>query len=688
LSKKQEHVDRAVREEEIRAMSAPVSIPKRHGGHGDMLRRDSKKARRTFSKHDNKASNVSLPFADSIRSSMSGMSDQPGWAVSALDVFNPRPAVKVAGGALKSQLPGSPLGVSRNGSRKEKMPALKEDTNRNDRRKIADLADDMDATDIRLLMERDQKRRDKKKVAEQEKLQRSLQKRAEKQKIEDERRAREMGTPPPSAVHPAFRSKTEEKKPVTDDTIGQPPPTPMSIKGDMDATEPEPEKGGTYLKYGPEENPFNDPEDSPFADPVLNRITARRNRAYSDAVSHGASSMETPMETPFEDSVVETAQAVRLSQNRMSQLVPSPPQSPLTPTSAAAPMSPLRREYTPEFPAPPRSIATERSTSDISTKRTGTWASFFKRGLSSRPVDEMPPAKSEISFSNTSRESMSKQPIPAHLVGTMTKRQSAAPARTQSIFREDLPEINKSARSSQINAFDANMATQNVSKEKQRIKNPFSEPVSNGRTGRTDSPVDVDAANSAMILSTSLASIDSEGSWLSGRPSVHSRGHSQMRGSISSFTKKPHEFSGSFEDLGMPEEEFFRKLTPAVEPGQASSGAIRMDDGTLVRRDTNRRRPTLVQRDPRVKSREGLLGEFNGRESGGTVEEAQDEFHDEHADFRSYPQQIEYGRGHERKISSGSAKLLDIPPSRTRSGRNSPDNRTSVSGTPTASPRL
>lgn len=395
------------------------------------------------------------------------------------------------------------------------------------------------------------------------------------------------------------------------------------------------------------------------------------------------------METPFEDSVVETAQAVRLSQNRMSQMVPSPPQSPLTPTSAGTPMSPLRREYTPELAVPPRPIVQERSTSDISTKRTGTWASFFKRGLSSRPTDEMPPAKSEIGFSNTSRESMSKQAIPAHLVGTMTKRQSAAPARTQSIFREDLPEINNSPRSSQINAFDVNMATQIVAKEKQRLKNPFSEPVSIGRTGRTDSPVDVDAANSAMVLSTSLASIDSEGSWLSGRPSLHSRRQSQMRGSVGSgsFTKKPHEFSGSFEDLGMPEEEFFRKLTPAVEHGQASPGAVRMEDGTLVRRDTNRRRPTLVQRDSRVRSREGLLGEFNGRESGGTVEEAQDEFQ-ERGDSQSHPQQIEYGRAHARNISSGSAKLLDIPPSRTRSGRNSPDNRQSVIGTPSASPRL
>ena len=672
-------------------MSAPVPIPKRQGGHGDMLRRDSKKARRTFSKkeHDNRGSNVSLPFPDSIRSSMSGVSDQRGWAVSALDVFNPRPAVKVAGASANNHNHGSSHGVSRSGSKKEKLPSLTQDTNRNDRRRIADLADDMDASDIRILMERDQKRRDKKKAADQEKLERSLRKRAEKQKVEDERRAREMGTPPPTALHPAFRSKTEEKKPATDiptTTIGQAPPTPMSVRGGIEATEVE--KGATYLKYGPEENPFVDPEDSPFADPPLARIGSRRNRAYSDALSTAGSPMETPMmETPFEDPVVETAQAVRLSQSRLSQVVPSPPNSPLSPTTAVAPMSPLRREYTPDLPAPIRPIKEERSVSDISNKRTGTWASFFKRGASSRPGEEVPFTKSEASFSNTSRESMSRQPIPAHLVGTVPKRQSVVPARTQSIFREDLPEITNSPRSSQVNASDASLAMQNVAKDKQRLKNPFSEPISTGRTGRTDSPIDLDAANSAMALSTSLASIDSEGSWLSGKPSVRSRSQSQMRGSVGSYTRRPHEFSGSFEDLGMPEEEFFRKLTPAIEASQASSGAARMNDDTLVRRDTNRRRPTLVQRDPRFRSREGLLDEFTGRESAATVEEAQDEFQDT-ADTQTYPQQIEYGRGHARKISSGSAKLLDIPPSRTRSGRNSPDNRASASGTPLASPHL
>ena len=428
LSKKQEYVDRAVREEEIRAMSAPVPIPKRQGGHGDMLRRDSKKARRTFSKkeHDKRGSNVSLPFPASIRSSMSGLSDQRGWAVSALDVFNPRPAVKVADASANHQTHGSSHGVSRSGSKKEKLPALTQDINRHDRRKIADLADGMDASDIRILMERDQKRREKKKAAEQEKLERSLRKRAEKQKNEDERRAREIGTPPPTALHPAFRSRTEEKKPAMDSptTIGQTPPTPMSVKGDIDAAEVE--KGETYLKYGPEENPFVDPEDSSFADPPLRTIGSRRNRAYSDALSAGSpmqTPMETPMmETPFEDPVVETAQAVRLSQSRMSQIVPSPPQSPTNPTVAGAPMSPLRREYTPDLPAPPRPIKEERSASDISTKRTGTWASFFKRGGVPRAGDEVPFTKSEASFSNTSRESMSRQPVSYTHLTLPTKR--------------------------------------------------------------------------------------------------------------------------------------------------------------------------------------------------------------------------------------------------------------------------
>ncbi|KAG9846956.1 hypothetical protein KCU77_g8436, partial [Aureobasidium melanogenum] len=94
--------DQTLREEEIRQMSAPMQIPKRpaaNSGH-DLLRRDSKKARRTLTKRpadDSRSSNVSLPLPESIHSNRSHMSEQRAWEIGGMSILNPRPTVRVSG---------------------------------------------------------------------------------------------------------------------------------------------------------------------------------------------------------------------------------------------------------------------------------------------------------------------------------------------------------------------------------------------------------------------------------------------------------------------------------------------------------------------------------------------------------------------------------------------------------------
>ena len=121
-----------------------------------------------------------------------------------------------------------------------------------------------------------------------------------------------------------------------------------------------------------------------------------------------------------------------------------------------------------------------------------------------------------------------------------------------------------------------------------------------------------------------------------------------------------------------------------------------------------------MQRDPRVKSREGLLSDYHAGEVATPMEEEEQEQdqnqvqeqgqgrvsadsteeNSPETDQFFHQAVIEYGRGHARQLSSGSAKLLNIPPSRNRSGRNSPDTRGSlvVADVPTSpvmpSPRL
>ena len=67
------------REDQVRAMS----LKRPAGNSGGMLRRESKKVKG--------GSDVSLPFQDSIHSSMSGNSDRRAFRVSAFDMFSPRP---------------------------------------------------------------------------------------------------------------------------------------------------------------------------------------------------------------------------------------------------------------------------------------------------------------------------------------------------------------------------------------------------------------------------------------------------------------------------------------------------------------------------------------------------------------------------------------------------------------------
>jgi hypothetical protein len=199
-------------------------------------------------------------------------------------------------------------------------------------------------------------------------------------------------------------------------------------------------------------------------------------------------------------------------------------------------------------------------------------------------------------------------------------------------------------------------------------------------------------------VSASLASVDSEGSWLASGGSLK-RGSrsSQLSRSIGSLSKRPQEFVASYEDLGGQDkdaeyisrgdpnpdaqkrenrrpiststitgadEESIYDETPDIS-GEPSSAPLTMHGSV-------RRKPTLVHREPIARSREGLFAEYATGEiatiEGGSKED----------DFEPVTPGTEAqvhratsvhfgGRGHARKVSAGSAKLLDLPPSRRQS---------------------
>ncbi|KAK4540506.1 hypothetical protein LTR36_009144 [Oleoguttula mirabilis] len=707
-SKKRKGVD-ALREEEIRQMSSPIPIPKRPGE--GPLRRDSKKMRGLGTR----GSNVSLPPEESVHSSMSGVVEQRGWEIGTLDVFSPRPAVRLSG-APQYVAPGTlpaPSQLSRNGSQRDrdKRPVTTDSTKK--RQTIGNQADDLDASDLRTLMERDAKRREKRKKEQQEKLDRKLRSRggrnrgdSDKKKREDEdlrkeeevrrhaealQQARDQASTP-TDVHPALRDRPAQGEA---DSVGLGIGAAGMATAEIAAIDleqaharaiPTTEQGtvntGRYLNY-PQggdipENPFEDPAPSPAPDEPESERSLTMPGAF------------TPVETPMEDPILHTAQAVRLSQAH------TPPLSPVRTGPSNKIPSGLSQSLSRDLPSPPP-LLTERRTSEPRERRAGAWASFFRRGGTTlrRPGEEG--MSSEFSFSNTSRESMRNQPLPAHLVDPQQPAQRSksigAPVRAKSKFREDLPEMPISPPDSRMPSPEVTTAAAAAAAARRAHRSPKPVDIPGARPrdsatdasaiGRNDTPVSPGLRGRG-LMSASLASVDSEGSWLASSGKRQSAQSVLSRG-MGSLSKRKAEFNASYEELGGDRDaEYVRRMThsPAVYGHRGISPALAgasLDDESdygdeppleetpadpLTVHGSVRRKPTLVHRDPRVKSREGLLTEYA---AGGETAELQDSpekdgFEEESAETQvQSARSVNYGKSHARQMSAGSAKLLDIP---------------------------
>jgi hypothetical protein len=160
--------------------------------------------------------------------------------------------------------------------------------------------------------------------------------------------------------------------------------------------------------------------------------------------------------------------------------------------------------------------------------------------------------------------------------------------------------------------------------------------------------------------------------------------------------QKNEAFNASYEELGMADDEYFRRLTP--QPGQSNDLLGRKASSTLMALDAaaeseeehesvpNKRestsedeelvqtvpgrQPTIIHRQPRVKSTEGLLS-FYTNEKPTTDEQLPkaneaDPQTPESPSSETEPvmvqraKSVELGKNHVRHLSAGSAKLLDI----------------------------
>ncbi len=280
-SKKRMNEDH-VREEELRAMSAPMVLPKRPAGNfGGLLRRDSKRMRGGLNRNfERPTSTISLPLEDSIHSSMSGGSETHTFALG-WDKFSPRPRIRLS---FQPQYGSGALvpvesDASRSQSRRDQRPAITQET-LNESRRIDELADNMDATDLREMMERDKRRREKKKKLQEERLRQKLERKAEKQRAKELKREQEAASavaalqdihpalrdvhPALRDVHPALRSERTDTEVGLGIEAGPSVPSqplrPHRMSEDLGPTDTR-----SYLDPPSEEqlpiNPFADPSD-------------------------------------------------------------------------------------------------------------------------------------------------------------------------------------------------------------------------------------------------------------------------------------------------------------------------------------------------------------------------------------------------------------------------------------------
>lgn len=680
--------DDYAREQEIKAMSAVLPVSKPPSTHASgLLARESKRIPSGLNRNlERPTSEVSIPLPESVHSSMSGTSALHAFKISTLDALSPRPTIRYSDNPRYATGTSS-LGPSRSSTRKEKRATLPEVAGKSSRR-IDDLADDLDAGSLRDVMERDRRRKEKKRSLDQEALKRKLQRKAEKQR-EYGRRDQEMANDP---------LRRNIGRGAAGREVG------LGIGGASNSAEDnerhlEP-RGEDVISPG--SWPEHPPKDHSSPDnPFLNSITG----------SSALHTEEATLSAESKEPIIETAQAVRLSQ--ASMLPPTPPILPDRGPSRLSQMTDIARQSTPDIQEVPARLEPLRRDSDASARVS--WTSFLKRGPNRNSIERGRKPPSE--FSNTSRESFARQYPP----GTFTrnvKARSGTPIRTQSRFREDLPELPVSPPDSRVQSPEA--AEQRPRSRAGTTSSPipgmigvasttnaplshihpaFREEVALSRQTSFRSP-SPDIPPSA-ILSQSLASVDSEASWLSGRPVKRM---SQPRlDSADSMPRRIQEAGISYDEGTEGSEEFSAPLSPGPGEGLAVGKARTMQAQHEVASTTNHansdddedddaepylssevqpqagetwhsgvgRSPIVVRQGPRVKSREGLLNDFRAGDesvgsspSGGSPEIEKSSFvvPSEDSGFIHRATSVDYGKKHARHISAGSARLLNLPP--------------------------
>lgn len=613
------------REREIRLMaSSPIDIPHRATHPGDNLSVDTRRPPRAHSRRsDRHQSDLSLSLRDSS-SSLSDFADSYTFKVNGLSAWTPRPVIRYV------EAPRVPTAKSQKTSegstRKEKTPAVSvSEEAAYSKKRVDRLADDLDAGALRELLERDRRRKERKQIEDQEKLQRRLQRTAERQRLEAERDSA-------SRVH---RDGKEDSAQVQRGRPGAESQAETDRTGEDDASKPNEMTTGQS----------GDPAGSWLRDASKD---ARRNvRESTESVNVIGNIDDSSIREPKLGMRRSFAPSQEMGMSRSTLHSPSSSQ-----------VNGMGRESTSDLS---RTVDSERRLSDHGSGRMGTIGSIFRRGssrLKRRYRERFHDRGSEFS-NNTSHESFFKVPTqssgPPPYVPPKTFLHSGTIKRSQSKFTEHFGDEPLSPPDSRLQSPDIPEEPADQLEEENKSAGhmgsqypiPGSDvdlPDANGTRHHswTGESMEGDAEN--VPLSQSLASIDSEGSWMSGQflRRISQRTNNPVRLSLSSSRRRVDEGSeGPKEDevANSPNGEELVKFSTHNDELPRASHVVSEPDHDFDMapapaaaseenwHDHVARRPVLVTPAIRPKSNEGILNSVIADEEFSPIEEHSVEHH-------------------------------------------------------------
>ncbi|KAI0132432.1 hypothetical protein BJ170DRAFT_248017 [Xylariales sp. AK1849] len=645
------------REAEIKAMSQSYPMPTRAATEswtaGKPTKKDSKRMRsdlvRDWQRPD---SDISLPYPESSNSAMSSDSEHISYKVSAFDALAPRPTIRYASNPMYGTSTGS--GTARSPSQKRKLSErgpIPEATLKAHKR-IDDLADELDASDLRQLMDRDKRRRERKREKEQERVERRLARRAARQKAE-EAEAKRNGTPPPQNLDRGVLGR--ESVPIAVDTTSavitssrRRPSVESPRKQEKRPAQSDDDQSEVRERVPSPLDKFHRVDSMP-AEPASVHATKPEEPLVPEEPQPRSSRSPSPKLMDF----------IR-SKKRRSR---SPPGT-----------EPEKVEEKPSAPTSTR-VVSNSQTSDSGGRPSESgssraWMSIFKWSRNAKTRRSSGPS----SFSNTSRDSMpiSQPPSQASNYIQPYRSNSKLPKRTMSRFREDLPELPLSPPDSRVASPEVEPhPAEPLPVIPDDVVMRYDTPTSGHRATPSSMHRD-EIQTSPAPQSMSLASIDSEGSWLSGGRITRKRASSGMRSSLANYPlRSESEESEEHDDDAMADDDFLnivvddklhRKSTGDARPSSDEEDA---DEQSPKWGNVNQI-PTFAHYRETMRSREGLLQSYDDDDKEfGIEKDSEDGSSMGRPSPPAIPQRatsINFARGHVRNFSAGSAKLLEISP--------------------------